>query len=67
MRVRMLSILAGPGQLAQPGQEIDVPEAQGRGLIEGGYAVPVQPPAAVAVAPADEKKGEKKKGEKKEA
>lgn len=38
MQIRMKSIAAGPEWSAQPGQSIDLPEAEARQLVEGGYA-----------------------------
>lgn len=38
MKVRMKTIMAGPGGNAAPGQVIDVDEATGRAYIDGGFA-----------------------------
>lgn len=39
MRIKMITIQAGPEGTREPGQVIDVPDAEARQLIEGGYAV----------------------------
>lgn len=46
MRVKLRTILAGPGISGQPGEVIDVDDERGRGLVAGGYAtlVPTTPP-----------------------
>jgi hypothetical protein len=38
MRVKMLTTYAGPAGSCAPGKTIDLPEAQAKGLIDGGYA-----------------------------
>ena len=38
MRIRMLSIAAGPGFSASPGDVVDLPNAQAAELIRSGYA-----------------------------
>lgn len=44
MKIKMRTILAGPGGVAQPGQIIDRPEEEAKQLVERGYAVYVTPP-----------------------
>lgn len=39
MRVKMLSTTASPLGICRAGQEWEVPEDFGRGLISGGYAI----------------------------
>jgi hypothetical protein len=41
MRVKMKTLAAGPDGVLRPGQEVDLPTAQAKALIEGGYAEPV--------------------------
>ncbi len=41
MRVRMVTLAAGPGGVRRPGDVIDVSSHEARDLLEGGYAVPV--------------------------
>lgn len=38
MKVKMKTLAAGPEGLYQPGQEVDLPAAQAKALIAGGYA-----------------------------
>ena len=45
MRVKMISIAAGPDYAGNPGAVIDVPEDHAAAMIEGGHAVAVDPPA----------------------
>lgn len=42
MKIRMKTLMAGPGGVAFPGQIVDVPPETGRLLIEGGYAEAVE-------------------------
>lgn len=42
MKIRMLTLAAGPDGVLQPGQEVDLPGEQARALIEGGYAEAVE-------------------------
>jgi len=51
MRIRMKTIVSGPHLTAVPGQVIDVPDDQGRDLVEGHYAE-AMPEAQVDPAPA---------------
>jgi hypothetical protein len=55
MKVRLKSIMAGPRGVADKGTVVEVDEAEGRALLEGGYAdlverAVVAPPVEVAVA-----------------
>lgn len=45
MLVRMTTTMAGPAGCVMPGAVIDLPDAQARQLLDGGYAVPVMQPA----------------------
>lgn len=42
MRVRLLSVYAGPRGVFHPKDFLDVPEAEARALIDGGYAIAVE-------------------------
>ena len=42
MKVKMITKMAGPQGVANPGQEIDLPEKLARSLVDGGYATKVQ-------------------------
>ena len=42
MRIRMLSLSAGPDGILQAGHTYDLAEDQARVLVTGGYAVPVR-------------------------
>jgi len=39
MKIKMLTLAAGPGGVRQPGQIYEVAEKEAKSLIEGGYAV----------------------------
>ena len=41
MRIKLLTIVAGPEYSGHPGDTLDLPDAVARGLVSGGYAVPV--------------------------
>lgn len=41
MKVKMVTLAAGPEGMLRPGAEIDLPQEKAMALIEGGYAVPV--------------------------
>lgn len=60
MKVKMLTLQAGPNGVREAGRIYDVPEAEARQLIEGRYAVEVsrQEPVerAVRVAPSRRKR-----------
>jgi len=43
MKIRMQALAAGPSGTWQPGQIVEVPEAVGRRLVAGGYAVDLSP------------------------
>ncbi len=55
MRVRMITLMAGPGGVYQPGQEVDVDPQIARALAEAGYAVIVAELAEVAAVQAPER------------
>lgn len=42
MRVRMLTLSAGPDGILYPGHSYDLGEDQARALVSGGFAVPVR-------------------------
>lgn len=42
MKVKMRTIMAGPGVAAQPGEVIEVSSEVGASLVQGGYAEPVK-------------------------
>lgn len=50
MRIRMLTLAAGPWGSVQPGTELDLLRSEADMLIEGGYAVAVDVPAEDATA-----------------
>ena len=43
MKIRMLTLAAGPDGVLQAGKIAEVPEAKARALIAGGYAVDLTP------------------------
>lgn len=43
MKIRMLTLAAGPDGVLQAGKIAEVPEATARALIAGGYAVDLTP------------------------
>ena len=51
MRVRMLTLMAGPEGIRSPGSVVDVPQADAVALIDGGFAESAEP-AAKVVSPA---------------
>ena len=54
MRVKMKTIYAGASGTCQPDHIIDLPEAEAKGLVDGGYAVAVdQAPEDGEQAPED--------------
>jgi hypothetical protein len=61
MRIRLLTLSAGPGGVIQPGQVVDLPEAMGQALVDGGFAVRVgvqtppvkSAPESAAIQPAE--------------
>jgi len=67
MRARMITSLAGPEGLVDPGKVIDGPDARIQELIDGGYAEPLEGKGVeeattfrlreLAVAPAARRKG----------
>ena len=48
MKVKMLTLMAGPDGTFQPGQEIDVSAKQGKALIDGKFAERVERPKTKA-------------------
>ena len=42
MKIRMITLAAWPGGIAQPGQEVDLPAETAQVFVAGGYAVPVR-------------------------
>jgi hypothetical protein len=50
MKIKMLTLLAGPGGVRQPNTVHDVPPAEAEALIVGGYAEKVEPAKAAPVA-----------------
>jgi len=53
MRIRLLSVMAGPDGVYQPGTVRDVPRAEAYALVEGGYAEQVDDVETAAVLPAE--------------
>lgn len=55
MQVKMKTIASGATWSAEPGETITVPDAEGKDLCEGGYAIPVKSVAVeTATAPPEE-------------
>lgn len=52
MKIRLKTIMAGPGGAAGPGDVVDVPDDEASALIEGGYATAVDEPAPAGKKPA---------------
>jgi hypothetical protein len=48
MRIQMVTLLAGPDGVLQPGQIADLPAVQAKALIEGGFARPAKEGKALA-------------------
>lgn len=44
MRIRMLTIMAGPDGIVHPGQEVDLAPERARELIDGGFAEAIARP-----------------------
>lgn len=42
MKIKMITLAAGPNGNLEPGQEVDVPVEFAQQLIEGGYAVEIE-------------------------
>ena len=65
MKVKLKTIMAGPGGGCDPGSEIDVDKKTADALIDGGFAQAIEPEAAViapqekAVKPRVAKRGKK--------
>lgn len=49
MKVKLLTLMAGPDGTYNAGQIIDMTEAQAKELIQGGYAVACEMPVKKAV------------------
>ncbi|MFM2345357.1 MAG: hypothetical protein RL654_110 [Pseudomonadota bacterium] len=52
MKIRLKTIMAGPGGSAGPGDVVDVPDDEAAALIEGGYASAVDEPTPAGKKPA---------------
>ena len=50
MKIRMLSLAAGPEGVWPRGEEVEIEATLAWQLIAGGYAVAVEPPAALETA-----------------
>jgi len=48
MKVKMITLAAGPAGVLLAGQEYNLPEAEAKAFIDGGYAAPVQEKPAPA-------------------
>ena len=44
MKVKMITLSAGPDGIVRPGNVIEVKVTEGRALIKGGYAVEIDKP-----------------------
>ena len=44
MKVKMITLAAGPDGIIRPGNIIEVKVAEGKALIQGGYAVEINSP-----------------------
>ncbi len=44
MKVRMLTLMAGPDGILRPDQVVDLPKKKAQALIDGGFAVKVAAP-----------------------
>ena len=63
MRVKLLTICAGPTYSGAPGDILDIPEAAARGLLAGGYATeppPLPDPLEAPLSPSELKNLRKK-------
>ncbi|GIK15024.1 MAG: hypothetical protein BroJett002_37310 [Candidatus Brocadia sinica] len=49
MRIKLLTLMAGPAGAHNAGQIIDISETQAKELIQGGYAVACEIPVKKAV------------------
>lgn len=43
MKIEMKTLYAGPSGSINPGQVADLPDAEARALIDGGYAISAEP------------------------
>lgn len=59
MKIKMLTSMSGPTMQRNRGDEIDVPDAEAKRLVEAGFAAPaIERKGETAVkAPAPEKRG----------
>jgi hypothetical protein len=48
MRIQMVTLMAGPDGVLEPGQIADLPSAQAKALIDGGFARPAKEGKALA-------------------
>ena len=71
MKIKMITLLAGPNETRQPGSVHDVPTAEAEALIAGGYAERVKAadpaPAAIDGKPRVATRGRGRTGTKPEA
>lgn len=51
MKIKMLTLSAGPGGVLTPGSITEMPTAQAQNMIAGGYAVEVEVKKAAPVKP----------------
>lgn len=49
MKIKMLSLMAGPGGVRKPGQIFDLPPVEAEVLIAGGYAEKLAAPVETPV------------------
>jgi hypothetical protein len=52
MKIKLITLYAGPFGVIQPGEVADLPQAEAQALIAGGYAKPVAEKAVAAAAEA---------------
>ena len=46
MKIKMITLMAGPVEVRLPGKVYDVPAREANALVQGGYATLVDPPPA---------------------
>lgn len=58
MKVKMITCAKGPGVNWQPGQEVEVSDVEGKQLVDGRFAISLEPPKPepVEVKPEPKKK-----------
>jgi len=44
MKIRLVTLMAGPAGVNQPGEELDLPEPEARRLVEAGSAIALELP-----------------------